>query len=408
MYAARSLRRAPVDVTILDRRNHHVFQPLLYQVATCALTAPNIAAPIRKILHRQRNVTVLLTEATRIDVERKVVVHTRGELGYDFLIVATGATHAYFGNDAWAEVAPGLKTIEDAFRIRHRILLAYESAEQESDPMKRKELLTFVVVGAGPTGVELAGALKEIAVHTLRGDFRRFDPREARVILLEAGPRILGAMPEEVSRSAEEQLTGLGVEVRTGAKVSSIDEVGVTVGEQLLRAKLVLWAAGVKASPLGRTLGAPLDKVGRVVVAPDLSVPGHPEVFVVGDLAHVEQAGELVPGTCPAAVQMGVFVAALVAGLARGSTERPNFRFWDKGTMATIGRKRAVAVLGKVHLGGFIAWLAWLFIHILYLIGFRNRLLVMSEWAWAYFTKQRAARIILTEDMNVTKTERGG
>ncbi|MBI2378170.1 MAG: NAD(P)/FAD-dependent oxidoreductase [Deltaproteobacteria bacterium] len=399
LYAARALARSRVRVTVLDRRNHHVFQPLLYQVATCALTAPDIAAPIRKILDRQRNATVLLAEALSVDTLSKKVRTAGGDVEYDFLVVATGATHAYFGHDEWAEHAPGLKTIEDAFRIRHKVLLAYEAAERETDPERRSSPLTFVVVGGGPTGVELAGALKEIAVHTLRHDFRNFDPGSARVVLLEAGPRILSAMPDDVSQAGRDQLAGLGVEIRTGAKVTGIDERGVAIGDELIPATLVLWAAGVRASPIAATLGVPLDAAGRVVVEPDLSIPGHSEVFVVGDLAHFEQDGALVPGMCPAAVQMGIHAAKTIERELAGAEHRRPFRYWDKGTMATMGRKKAVAVVGRVHLSGFIAWLTWLFVHILYLIGFRNRVVVMLEWSWAYFTSQRSARLILTEDM---------
>jgi NADH dehydrogenase len=392
--AARALAGTSVRVTLVDRRNHHLFQPLLYQVATAGLSAPDIAAPIRRILWRTPNVTVLLAEATGIDVGQRTVLLSDGLVPYDFLIVATGATHSYFGHDEWAAHAPGLKTLEDALELRRRILLAYEQAEREEDPERRRQWLTFVVVGAGPTGVELAGALAEIARHTLARDFRRIDPRSARVILVEGTSRVLPPYPAELSDSARLQLERLGVQVWTGAMVTGVDAHGVELGGDRIAARTVLWAAGVQASPLGRTLGVPLDRAGRVRVTPELTLPGRSDVFVVGDLSALEQDGKPVPGVAPAAIQMGRHAARNVLRATRGEPLRP-FRYVDKGTLATIGRSAGVAVLGRVKLTGFVAWLAWLFIHIFFLIGFRNRFVVLFEWAWAYLTYERGARLIL-------------
>ena len=392
--AARRLGGRDVGVTLLDRRNHHVFQPLLYQVATAGLSGTEVAAPLRRILRRHRNVTVLLAEATRIDTARRAVVLTDGEVGYDYLILATGATHSYFGHDEWERFAPGLKSLEDALVIRRRMLLAFERAERENDPRQRRDWLTFVIIGGGPTGVELAGTLVEIARYTLRHEFRRVDPAEARVVLLEGLDRVLPPYPPDLSEKAREQLERLGVEVRTGAMVTGVDAEGVSIGAERVSARTVLWGAGVAASPLGRTLGAPLDKVGRVKVQPDLSIPGHPEVFVAGDLAAVEQDARPVPGVAPAANQMGDHAARNVLHLVAGEAARP-FRYVDKGSLATIGRRAAVAVVRGVKLWGLPAWLAWLGIHIFFLIGFRNRIVVMLEWALAYFTHQRNARLIL-------------
>jgi NADH dehydrogenase len=392
--AARRLGGSEVHVTLLDRRNHHVFQPLLYQVATAGLSGTDVAAPLRRILRRHRNVTVLLAEATRIDAAARTVVLGDGEIGYDYLVVATGATHSYFGHDGWEPFAPGLKSLEDALLIRRRLLLAFERAEREPDPQRRRDWLTFVVIGGGPTGVELAGTLVEIARHTLRHEFRRMDPGEARVVLLEGLDRVLPPYPPDLSEKAREQLERLGVEVRTRSLVTAVDAEGVSIGAERLRARTVLWGAGVAASPLGRSLGAPLDKAGRVRVEPDLSVPGHPEVFVAGDLAAFEQDGRPVPGVAPAANQMGDHAARNVLRLARGEPTRP-FRYMDKGSLATIGRRAAVALVRGVKLSGLPAWLAWLGIHIFFLIGFRNRIVVMFEWALAYFTHQRNARLIL-------------
>jgi NADH dehydrogenase len=388
--AARGLRRGRVRVTLLDRRNHHVFQPLLYQVATAGLGAPDIAAPIRGILSRQRNTTVLLGEVTAVDAAARTLVLADGALGYDYLVLATGATHSYFGHPEWARHAPGLKSLEDALDIRRRMLLAFERAERLDAAAARAEWLTFVVVGAGPTGVELAGTIMELARHTLKRDFRRIDPREARVVLLEGADRVLPPYLPFLSEKARLQLEDLGVEVRTGALVTAVDEHGVAVGAERLAARTVLWAAGVAASPLGRALGVPVDRAGRVKVEPDLSIPGHPEVFVTGDLALLEQDGAPVPGVAPAAMQMGRHAARVIL-----SGKRAPFRYRDKGSLATIGRKAAVAQIGRLKLWGLLAWMAWLGIHIFFLIGFRNRVVVMLDWAWAYFSYQRHARLIL-------------
>jgi len=390
LWAAQALRKAPAEVTVVDRTNHHVFTPLLYQVATAGLSAPAIAAPIRHILADQRNTTVLLGEAKDIDVERKEIGLDGGErLAYDYLIVATGSMHSYFGNDAWAPYAPGLKTLDDAFEIRSRILLAFEHAERETDAAKRAAWLTFVVIGGGATGVELAGTLAEIARHTLRGEFRRFDPRTARIVLVEGSDRVLPPYPADLSEKARLQLERLGVTVWLGKRVTGVDAEGVSLGAERLTAKTVIWAAGVASSPLGRSLGAPLDRAGRVNVEPDLSVPGHPEIFVVGDLAAVEG----VPGIAPAAKQMGRH-AALNVIRTLNNKPRKAFRYRDYGQLATIGRNAAVAHFGRVKLSGYPAWVVWLIAHIYFLINFRNRVVVMLDWAWAYWTFNRYARIV--------------
>jgi NADH dehydrogenase len=393
--AARALARAPVRVVVVDRRNHHLFQPLLYQVATAALSPGDIAAPIRAVLRHQENAEVFLGEVSAVLPEHRAVALEDGaELSYDFLVLATGATHSYFGHDEWAPLAPGLKTIEDAVEIRRRILLAFERAEREPGEEERRALLTFAVVGAGPTGVELAGALAEIARRTLAADFRHIAPESARVVLLEAAPRVLPAYSEKLSRAARAQLERLGVEVRTGTAVTRIDERGVTLGAERIEARTVLWGAGVAASPLARSLGVPLDRAGRVRVNPDLSAPGHPELFVVGDLAAVErEGGGLVPGVAPAAIQEGRHAARNVLRAARGEATLP-FRYRDKGLMATIGRAAAVARVGRLEFSGLVAWLAWLFVHVLFLIGFRNRVAVILQWAWSYLTFKRGARLI--------------
>ena len=392
--AAQRLRHAPARVTVLDRRNHHLFQPLLYQVATAALNPSDIAAPIRRILRRQINTTVLLAEVTAIDLAAKRVALGEGHVAYDYLVLAAGAVDAYFGHDAWATHAPGLKTLDDAVDIRARVLLAFEAAERATDERERADWLTFVVIGGGPTGVELAGALTEIARHTLARDFRRFDPRQARVLLLEGGPRLLAAYSEASSASAERQLERLGVTVRTGTMVGDIDASGVTVGDgERIAARTVLWAAGVRAAPLGASLGVPLDRAGRVRVERDLSIPGHPEAFVVGDLCAFEQDGRQVPGVAPAAMRQGEHAAANVVRLLDGKPTQP-FTYRDKGSLATIGRAAAVAEIGPIRLSGLLAWLAWLGIHVFFLIGFRNRALVLFEWSWAYLTYQRGARLI--------------
>ncbi|MBL8300048.1 MAG: NAD(P)/FAD-dependent oxidoreductase [Rhodanobacteraceae bacterium] len=395
LWAARALARSPVRVTLIDRVNHHLFQPLLYQVATAGLSMPDIAAPLRHILRRQNNATVLLGEVTTIDRNSRRLHCTNGnELSYDYLIVASGARHAYFGHDDWAAHAPGLKTLDDALLIRRRVLTAFERAEAETDPERRAAWLNFAVIGAGPTGVELAGTLAEIARHTLRREFRRADPAAARVLLVEAGPRVLPALPESLSAKAAAQLQHLGVEVHTGRAVSAVDSSGITLGEEHIAARTVLWAAGVAASPLGRCLDVPLDKAGRVAVEDDLSVPGHPEIFVVGDLASRMQDGKPVPGVAPAAKQMGTHAAKVIRARLAGATTKP-FRYVDVGSLATIGRMAAVADLGRVRLSGMIAWWFWLLIHILFLIGFRSRLIVLINWSWSYWTYQRHARIIV-------------
>ena len=392
LWAAQALRHAAVEVTVVDRTNHHLFTPLLYQVATAGLSAPSVAGPIRHILADQRsNTTVFLGEVRGVELAKRVVRLENGdELGYDYLIVAPGTTHSYYGHDEWAPFAPGLKTLEDALEIRRRVLLAFERAERESDPVRRAAWLTFVVVGGGATGVELAGTFAEIARHTLRGEFRRIDPHNARVMLVEGANRVLPPYPPDLSAKAQLQLERLGVTVWPGRMVTGIDADGVSLGAERIACKTVIWAAGVAASPLGAALGAPLDRAGRVKVEPDLSVPGHPEVFVAGDLASIEG----VPGIAPAAKQMGRHAAKNVLRLI---AQQPSvkFKYRDYGQLATIGRNAAVAVIGRVKLSGFLAWMVWLVAHIYFLINFRNRLVVMLDWAWAYFTYQRYARIII-------------
>lgn len=398
LYAARALRDVDVEVTLLDRRNHHVFQPLLYQVATAALSPGDIASPIRWILRRQKNVEVLLAEVRRVDAARRILILDRGEMSYDFLILATGATHAYFGHDEWQVAAPGLKTLEDALEIRRRVLLAYEHAERESDPAKRAALLTFVVIGGGPTGAELAGALAEISRQSLARNFRHFDPSSARIILIEAGPSILSTFPETLREAAAHDLQRLGVEVRTGRAVTGVSNGRVEVGSESIAAATVLWAAGVAASPVGATLGVPTDRAGRVVVQPDLTIPGHPELFVIGDLASVPAPnGKPLPGVAQVAIQTGRHAAANIRRALAGQPYLP-FVYKDLGNMATIGRASAIADFGWLRLKGWIAWLAWLFVHIMNLIGFRNRLVVLVQWAWAYFSYQRAIRLITSRD----------
>ena len=394
LYAARALARQPVRVTLLDRRNHHLFQPLLYQVATAALNPSDIAVPLRSVLRKATNITVLLAEVARVDLAGRRVVLDRGEIGYDALVLAAGASHSYFGHDDWEVLAPGLKTLEDALEIRRRVLLAYEAAERESDGAERQALLTFVVIGGGPTGVELAGALGEISRQTIARDFRLIDPTKARIVLLEGGPRILTTFPESLSRSAEDALRRSGAEVRTKAVVTRVTTDAVWLRGEQIRARTVLWAAGVAAAPLARTLGAPLDRSGRVLVEPDLSIPGHPEAFAIGDMcAFLHQTGAPLPGVAPVAIQQGRAVADNVWRRLHGQPTRP-FRYRDRGSMATIGRAAAVAVVGGLPLSGLVAWLAWLLVHIMFLIGFRNRFLVLFEWAWAYVTWHRGARLI--------------
>ena len=396
LYAARALRRAPVRLTIVDRHNHHLFQPLLYQVATAALSPGDIAVPIRRVLRHQRNATVILGEATAVDPAARKVILADGVVSYDFLIVATGAAHSYFGHDDWAPYAPALKTIEDALAIRRRILLAFEAAERAGDPETRRACLTFVIVGGGPTGVELAGAVAEIGRHILRKDFRSIDPASARVVLVEAGPRILAAFDPRLSGKAARALERLGAEVVTRSPVTSIDASGVALGDRRIASRNVLWAAGVAASPIARSLGVPLDRAGRVPVAPDLTLPGHPEVQVIGDLASLQQDGRPVPGVAPAAKQMGRHAARNILRALSGRPAGP-FRYHDAGSLATIGRAAAVAQFGRVRLSGLPAWLAWLVIHIYFLIGFRNRLLVVLQWAWLYLRYESGARLITGE-----------
>ena len=394
LYAARGLKKAPVRITLVDRHNYHLFQPLLYQVATAGLNPSDIAAPIRGILRRQKNVQVILGEATAVDPLRKIVQLTDGELTYDHLVIATGATHSYFAHPEWEKDAPGLKTIDDALEMRRRILFAFEAAEREPDPEKQQAWLTFVVVGAGPTGAELAGALSEIARQTMTRDFRRIQPESARVILIEGKDRVLPTYPPDLSEKANRQLARLKVEVITGSVVSHVGGKEVRIGDRVIPAHTVLWAAGVQGSPLARSLGAPLDRAGRVLVEPNLTVPGHPEIFVIGDLAAAKQRdGSFVPGVAPAAIQEGQHTALNIERAAEGQPLRA-FHYRDKGSLATIGRAAAVADFGKLHLSGFLAWFAWLAIHIFFLIGFRNRFLVITQWAWAYVTYQRGARLI--------------
>ena len=394
LFAARALRNAAAQITVVDRTNHHLFQPLLYQVATAGLAAPAIAEPIRRALAKQENATVLYAEAQRVDVAARTVVLEDGQtLAYDRLILATGATDSYFGHDEWREHAPGLKTLEDAFEIRERILLAFEHAEREADPVKRASWLTFVVIGAGATGVEMAGTLAEIARHTLKGEFRRFDPRNARVVLVEGTDRVLPPYPPDLSERARLQLERLGVTVWLGRRVTGIDAQGVQLGADRLEARTVVWCAGVAASPLGASLGVPLERGGRVIVEPELTVPGHPEIQVVGDLAHLPGHRPPVPGIAPAAKQMGRHAARNVLAVLAGRPMLP-FRYRDYGQLATIGRSKAVAVFGTLRIWGWLAWVTWLTAHIFFLIGFRNRLVVLIDWAWAYWTFERSARIV--------------
>jgi NADH dehydrogenase len=394
LYAALHLAKERVRITIVDRTNHHNFQPLLYQVATAGLSPGEIAAPIRGIFRGYDNVTVLLEEALDFDLERRILQTSEQQIPYDYLIVAAGATHAYFGHDEWEPYAPGLKTIEDALEIRRRVLLAFELAERQAVAHESTEPLNFVVVGGGPTGAELAGTLAEICRHVLAHEFRSIDPSRAHIMLLEGGPRVLPSYAEDLSRSAERQLKHLGVDVRTNAMVTSVEPGAVMVGDQRIIAPVILWCAGVAASPLGRKLGAPTDRNGRVMVQPDLSISNHPEVFVVGDLATLKGAdGNPLPGLAAVALQEGTYVGKLISGEVRGKARKP-FKYWDKGSLATIGRAAAIAQIGKIHISGFIAWLAWLFVHIFFLIGFRNRILVFIQWAWSYITYERGARLI--------------
>jgi NADH dehydrogenase len=402
--AARTLARYPVEVTLVDKKNHHTFQPLLYQVATAGLSPGEIATPIRRVLRHARNTEVLLGEVTGFDMERRRVLLKDFSLPFDYLVVAAGAGHSYFGHNEWEKYAPGLKTIEDATEIRRRVLLAFEAAEREAVCCGKHEQMNFVVVGAGPTGVELAGTLAEVARKSLAEDFRHVDPKRTRILLLEAGPRVLPAYSEDLSASAVKQLEKLGVEVRTSTAVTSIDRYGVRFGSDFSPAQVVLWAAGVAANPLGRTLGTPVDKKGLVLVEPDLSIPGHPNVFVIGDLAALkDEHGNQLPGLAPVAIQEGRYVAETIGRDLYKQPRKP-FRYFDKGNLATIGRAAAVGQIGKWKISGLFAWLAWLFVHILYLIGFRNRLLVLIQWAWSYFTYDRSARLITGDTEQLLET----
>ncbi len=404
--AVQGLKDADVHVTLVDRRNFHLFQPLLYQVATAALSPGDIASPLRVIFRRQSNVSVLLGEVTGFDLAGRRVLLQDGELPYDTLVVATGSRHAYFGHDAWERYAPGLKTVEDALDIRRRIFTAYEAAERETDPQRRRAWLTFVVVGGGPTGVELAGALREIAALSVRDNYKRVNPDEIQVLLLEMSDRVLPPYAPAISLRARQQLERLGVIVRTGAKVIAVDETAVTIEAhgtaEAIPTRTVLWAAGVQASPLGRALcaqaGCETDRIGRAIVKPDLTLPAHDEVFVIGDLAHlVDGNGKPLPGVAPVAMQQGNYVAQAIRARLAG---RPvaAFHYRDKGSMATIGRAAAVAQIGPLRLGGYPAWLAWLFVHLLYIVEFDNRLLILVQWAWNYFTRNRGARLITGHD----------
>ncbi|HZA92632.1 MAG TPA: NAD(P)/FAD-dependent oxidoreductase [Gemmatimonadales bacterium] len=399
LYAAQALKRAPVRVTVVDRRNHHLFQPMLYQVATAALNPSDIAAPIRSVLRHQTNTEVLLGEVESIDpANRRVVLTDGADSTYDYLIVATGARHSYFGHDEWEVLAPGLKSIEDAVTIRQRVLLAFEKAEREPDPVRRQALLTFVVIGGGPTGVEMAGAVAELRRYALRRDFRRIDPTDATVLLLEGGSRLLTSYPPSLSDKAKQELRRLGVEVRTETLVTNIRPGSVSAAGWTILTQTVIWAAGNVASPILRSLGTPLDQAGRAIVEPDCTIPGHPEIFVLGDAALFDhQEGGPLPGICPVAIQMGEYAARTIEGDLEGRPRRA-FNYWDKGQLAVIGRGHAVADIWKLHFAGFLAWVIWTFVHIFFLIGFRNRILVMIQWAWSYLTYGRGARIITLEE----------
>jgi len=407
---AQKLRKARVRITIIDRSNHHLFQPLLYQVAMAGLSPADIASPIRSVVSKQKNTSVLLAEVVDVDLERQVISLAKSEIPfhempYDYLILATGVRTGYFGNDQWATIAPGLKSVDDALEIRRRVLLAYEAAERELDSERRRRLMTFVVVGGGPTGVELAGSLVELSRHVLGGDFREISSEAARVILIEGNDTVLRSFAPQLSQKALEQLKRMGVEVRTGTLVSDITERGVHLGEEFIPAATVLWAAGISGSPLAKTLGVPLTRGGQIIVEPDLSVPGYPNVFALGDMASFShQTGDPLPGIAPVALQQGRYLGkALQRSLA--GKEPGTFSYFDKGTMATIGRKAAIVQTGRLRLTGFVAWLAWLFIHILYLVGFRNRAVVLTTWAWSYFTYGRGARLITGGRMNAGAPE---
>ncbi len=404
LYAAKALCKAPVHITLVDRRNHHLFQPLLYQVAAAALNPSDIAAPIRGVLGRQKNTRVILAEAIGVDLEGRKLLLREGGLAYDYLILAAGATHSYFGHDAWNRHAPGLKTIEDALEIRRRVLLAYEAAEREADPARRRAWMTFVIVGGGPTGTELAGALSEIARQTLIHDFRSIDPSDARVILVQGNDRLLPAFPPSLSQKAREQLERIRVEVHTNALVTDISADGVQIRDERIAARTVIWAAGVAASPLAAKLGVPTDRIGRVLVEADLSIPGHPDVFVIGDMAALEQDGRSVFGVAPAAIQAGRATARNIENSIAGRPRTP-FRYAHRGSMATIGRRAAVAEVGRIKITGLVAWLAWALLHVLSLVGFRNRASVIFQWAWSYVTYQRGVRLITGEALRYSSPQ---
>src|SRR5437588_6479428 len=401
--AAKKLACKDVHVTVIDRTNYHLFQPLLYQVATAALSPADIAAPVRAVLSKCGNIEVILAEVESVDVAARKVNLGDMEVAYDYLILATGARHSYFGHDEWEKLAPGLKSLEDAIELRRRLLMAFEYAEKITDEAARKAAMTFVIIGGGPTGVEMAGAIAEIARYTLANDFRHIDPSQARVILIEGEPRLLASFPEDLSSSAMKQLVELGVDVRTGVRARNLTETGLQVGDEFIPCRVKIWAAGNNASFVGKTLGVPVDRVGRVMVNDNLSIPGHPEVQVIGDLANFShQTGQSLPGVSPVAMQQGRHADRNILRMIANRERRP-FRYWDKGSMATIGRKKAVADLNFVHLSGLPAWLVWLFVHIIFLVGFRNRLAVLFQWAWAYFTFNACARLITRNFQSETR-----
>ena len=401
--AAKKLGCKNVRVTVIDRTNYHLFQPLLYQVATAALSPADIAAPVRAVLSKCKNIEVMLAEVQSVDVDAKKIKTIDMEIAYNFLILATGARHSYFGHDEWEKLAPGLKSLEDAIEVRRRLLMAFEYAEKITDEAARKAAMTFVIIGGGPTGVEMAGAIAEIARYTLARDFRHIDPAQARVILIEGEPRLLAAFPEDLSASAMKQLVDLGVEVHTGTRATNLTEAGLQVGDQFIPCRVKIWAAGNNASFVGKTLGVPVDRAGRVMVNDDLTIPGHPEVQVIGDLANFShQTGQPLPGVSPVAMQQGRHAARNILAVIKNGKPR-RFRYWNKGSMATIGRNKAVADLNFVHLSGLPAWLVWLFVHIIFLVGFRNRLAVLFQWAWAYFTFNAGARLITRNFQSETR-----
>jgi NADH dehydrogenase len=398
LQAARALGKAPVQVTLIDRRNHHLFQPLLYQVATADLSPADIAIPIRSVVRNQHNTEVIMAEVTGIDTAGQRVFMGGRTLPYDYLVLATGSWHSYFGHDEWAAAAPGLKSITDATSIRRKVLLAFEAAELEPDPEKQRALLTFVIVGGGPTGVELAGAIAGLARKSIVKDFRHINSASARIILVEAAPHILANFPDGLTRKARKKLERMGVEVKIGKPVTAVDTDGVRVDGERIATKTVIWAAGVAASPAGKWLGADMDKAGRVMVLSDLTVPHHPEIFVVGDTSHIMTSEKPLPGVAPVAMQQGRYVASVIRRRLKGDQAMRAFHYVDKGNLATIGRAFAIADIKHIHLSGFFAWITWLAVHIFYLIGFRNRVLVMMQWAWAYLTYQRGARLITGEE----------